>query len=108
MQNRIEKFRQSSIDFKKPGNLSENLRTLMSSNYPKVQYFLLKLFTRFLFTNACKAVSGILLFFLFTSGVIKKNVKRPGFYALTFYIFINNSRSKQNKNPRQIFVDVGK
>ena len=33
----------------------------------------------------------------------------PGFYALVFYIFINNSRSKQNlKNPRHPFVDIGK
>ena len=34
---------------------------------------------------------------------------RPGFYALVFYIFINNSRPKQNKkNPRHRLVDVGK
>ena len=37
------------------------------------------------------------LFILFRSWVICKNVKRPGFYALVFYTFINNSRSKQNK-----------
>ena len=38
-----------------------------------------------------------------------QNVKRPGFYALAFYIFINSSRSKQNKqNPRHAFVDIGK
>ena len=47
-------------------------------------------------------------FILFRSWVIK-NVKRPAFYALVFYIFINNSRSKQNqKNPRHPFVDIGK
>ena len=39
MQNRIQKFGQSSIVFKKPSNLSENLKTLPSSNYPTVQYF---------------------------------------------------------------------
>ena len=39
MQNPIEKFRQSSIVFEKPGILSENLKTLTSSNYPTVQYF---------------------------------------------------------------------
>ena len=39
MQNPIQKFRQSSIVFEKPGILSENLKTLTSSNYPKVQYF---------------------------------------------------------------------
>ena len=40
MQNAIEKFRQSSTVFEKPGILSENLKTLTSSNYPTVQYFL--------------------------------------------------------------------
>ena len=50
MQNAIQKFRQSSIVFEKPGILSENLKTLTSSNYPTVQYFLLKLRTRFLLT----------------------------------------------------------
>ena len=39
MQNPIQKFRQSSIVFEKPGTLSENLETLKSSNYPTVQYF---------------------------------------------------------------------
>ena len=77
MQNPIQKFRQSSIVFEKPGIFSENLKTLTSSNYPTVQYVLLKLCTRF--------------------------------YALIFYIFITNSRSKQNlKNPRHTFVDIGK
>ena len=37
MQNIIQKFRQSSIVFKKPGIFPENLKTLMSSNYPIVQ-----------------------------------------------------------------------
>ena len=39
MQNSIRTFRQSSIAFEKPGILSENLKTLTSSNYPTVQYF---------------------------------------------------------------------
>ena len=50
MQNAIQKFRQSSIVFEKPGTFSENLKTLASSNYPTVQYFLLKLRTSFLLT----------------------------------------------------------
>ena len=50
MQNAIQKFRQSSTVFEKPGNLSENLKILMSSNFPMVQYFLLKLRPRFLLT----------------------------------------------------------
>ena len=43
MKNVIQKFGQSSIVFQKPGVVSENLKTLTSSNYPAVQYFLLKL-----------------------------------------------------------------
>ena len=52
MQKTIQKLRQSSINFEKPGILSENLKTLTSFNYPTVQYFLLKLGTRFLLTIA--------------------------------------------------------
>ena len=64
MQNTIQKFRQSSIVFKKPGILSENLKTLTSSNYPTVQYLLLKLRTRSLLTNVYKRMCGIFLFYL--------------------------------------------
>ena len=56
MQNTIQKFRQSSIVFEKPGILSENLKTLTSSNYPTIQYFLLKLRTRFLLTKVYERV----------------------------------------------------
>ena len=108
MQNPTQKFRQSSIVFEKPGILSENLKTLTSSNYPTVQYFLLKLRTRFLLTNVYKRVCGI-FFISFRSWVICKNLKRPGFYTLVFYTFINNSRSKQNKkNPTHPSVDITK
>ena len=64
MQNAIQKFRQSSIVFEKPGILSENLKTLTSSNYPTVQYFLVKLRTRFLLTNVYKRVWGIFYYFI--------------------------------------------
>ena len=64
MQNTIQKFRQSSIVFEKPGILSEILKTLTSSNYPIVEYFLLKLRTRFLLTNVYKRVCGLFLFHL--------------------------------------------
>ena len=39
MQNPILKFRQNSTVFEKVGILSENLKTLTSSNYSTVQYF---------------------------------------------------------------------
>ena len=42
-----------------------------------------------------KACSGFFLLF-FRSWVICQNQKRHGFYTLVFYIFINNSKSKQN------------
>ena len=64
MQNTIQKFRQSSIVFEKPGILSENLKSLTSSNYPTVQYLLLKLRTRSLLTNVYKRMCGIFLFYL--------------------------------------------
>ena len=85
MQNPTQKFRQSSIVFEKPGILSENLKTLTSSNYPTVQYFLLKLCTHFLLTN------------VYNLELFAKIKKRSGFYTLIFYTFINNSRSKLNK-----------
>ena len=64
MQNTTQKFRQSSIVFEKSAILSENLKTLKSSNYPTAQYFLLKLRTRFLLTNAYKRMCGFFLFYL--------------------------------------------
>ena len=50
MQNAIQKFRQSSIVFEKPGILSENVKTLTRYNYPTVHYFLLKLRSLLLLT----------------------------------------------------------
>ena len=47
----MQKIRQSSINFEKQGFLSEKLKTLTSSHYHRVQYFLLRLRTRFLLTN---------------------------------------------------------
>ena len=37
MQNIIQKFRQSSIVFEKPGIMSKNLKILANSNYSAVQ-----------------------------------------------------------------------
>ena len=50
-----------------------------------------------------------IFFISFGSWVICKNEKRPGFYTLVFYTFINNSRFKQNKkNSAHAFVDITK
>ena len=59
MKNTTQKLRQNSIVFEKPGILSENLKTLTSSNYPTVHHFLLKLRTRFLLTYVYKSACGI-------------------------------------------------
>ena len=62
----MQKFRQSSIVFEKADILSENLKTLTSSNYPTVQYFLLKLRRRSPLTISKKRLCGI-FFILFRS-----------------------------------------
>ena len=63
MQNPIQKFWQNFIVLEKPGLLHENLKTLASSKYLRVQHFLLKFRTRFLVTNVYKKLFGV--FFLF-------------------------------------------
>ena len=85
--------------------MPEQLKTLTSSKYHSVQHFFLKLRTRFLLTNVYKMVFGIFLI-LFRSWVICRNKKRPCFYTL---VFINNSKSKQNKrNSERDFEDIVK
>ena len=64
MQNTIQKLRQNSIVFEKPGILPEKLKTLTSSNYPTFQYFFAKTCTHFLLTNVYKRVCGIFSFYL--------------------------------------------
>ena len=41
-------------------------------------------------------------FISFRSWIICKSKKMPGFYTFVFYIFINNSRSKQNKKKSRV------
>ena len=48
----------------KAGILCENLKTLTSSTYPRVQHFLLKLHTCFLLTIVYKRVCKIFLSYL--------------------------------------------
>ena len=86
MQNTIQKIRKSSIVFEKPGILSENLKTLTSSNYSTVQYFLLKLSTRFLLTNVYKSVCGIFIYFIQILSYLK-NLKNTWFLHTRFLPF---------------------
>ena len=99
MQNPIQKFRQSSTVFEKPGILFENLEILTSSNYLTVQRFLLKLCTRLLLTNVYKRVCGIffILFRLEISGKIKKKLVSTHSF-LTLLLIIQD----QNKNKKKI------
>ena len=82
-----KKCRQSSIVFDRPGILSDNFKTLTSSNYPTVQYLLLKLRTRFLLTNVDKRVHGSFVFYLDLE-LFAKIKKRTGFYKLIFTILL--------------------
>ena len=88
MQNPIQKFRQSSTVFEKPGVSSENLKNLTSSNYPTVQHFLLKLRTRFLLTNLYKRVCGIFLFCLDLE--LSAKIKKTWFLHTRFFTFIQD------------------
>ena len=87
MQNPIQKFRKTSIVFAKPGILSENLKTLTSSNYPAVQYVLLKHHTRFLLTNVYKKMRRI--FSIAICGCLKYSFSSSGSFEFfqTFELF---------------------
>ena len=103
MQNTIQRFKQSSIVFEKPGILSENLKTLTSSNYPTVQYFLLKRRTRFLLTNVYKSVCGIFLFYLdleLFEKIKKDRVSTHSFFTL---LSITQDLNKIREIPHTLF-----
>ena len=109
MQNHILKFRQNSIVFEKPGIiLSENLKTVTSSNYPAFHYFLLKLCTRFLLTNVYKKVCGIFLFCLdleLFAKVLKDLVSTHLFFTLLLITQgLNKMKKSRTSFCRQIQV----
>ena len=104
MQNPIQKIRQNSIVFEKPGMLSESLKTLTSSDYPTVQYFLLILCTRSLLTNIYKIVSWIFIYF-FRSWVINKNVKDLiSVHSFFTFSLITQDLNKIKKIPDTLLV----
>ena len=63
---------------------------------PQSSIFFAKTLHMFPTYHAYKKVLWIVLFCLDLE-LFSKIKKRPDFYTLDFYIFINNSRSKQNK-----------
>ena len=101
----MQKFRQNLIAFEKPGILTENLKTLTSPNYPRVQYFLHTFPT---YQCLQKDVRDF-FYFVWILSYLKKLKKLDLYYTLDFYIFINNSSTKQNKkDPEHVFVEIVK
>ena len=108
MQNVVQKFRQSSIVFEKPGILSKNEKTLTSSATLQFNIFCRNFAHVCYLTMSTKRGLGFFQFCLDLELLINmwKNVVSTHSF-LTF--FINNSRSKQNKEKsRHTFVDIGK
>ena len=104
MRNPIQKCLQNSIVFEKPGFLFEKLKALASSNFHRVQQFLLKPRTRFLLTNVYKSVFGIFLFFLYLELFAKTKQDLVSTYSLFTYFLITQDLNK--KNPEHPFVDI--
>ena len=82
----MQKSRQSSIVFEKPGILSEHFKTLTCSNYATVQYFLLKCRTRFVLTNVYKRVCGIFFLLCLDLALLAK-IKKTWFLHTRFFNF---------------------
>ena len=100
MRNPVKKFRQSPTVFDKPGFLSEKLKTLTSSNYHRVQYFLLKLRTRFLPTNIYKRdFSGFFKFCLDLElfSKIKKGLVSTHLFLTFLFITQDLNKRKQSR-----------
>ena len=77
-------------------------------NFRRVQYFFADIFNTFP-SYQCLQKGARDFFILSRSWVFLQKLKWPGFETLAFYIFINKSRSKQNKkNPEHPFVDINK
>ena len=102
MQNPMQKIRQTSIVFEKPGISSGKLKTLTSSNCPTVQNFSLKLSTRFLLTNVYRSVCGIFLFCLDLE-FFEKILKAWFLHTLAFtFVLITQDLNKIKKIPNKL------
>ena len=108
MQNLIQKLKETTIVLEKPGIWSENLKILTSSNYPNVQYFLLKPRTHFQLTNVYKSVFRVFLFCLDLELFAK--IKKNWFLHTRFlhFLLIALDLNKIKKNPEHPFVDIVK
>ena len=103
MQNPTQKLRQNFIVFEKPGILSENLKTLTSSNYPTVQYFLLKLRMRFLLASVYKRVYVIFLLCLDLELLAKIKKDQVSIHLFFTVLLITQYLSKIKKISNTLF-----
>ena len=98
----IQKFRQGSIAFEKPGILSKNLKTLTSSNYSKVQYFCWNFAHVFYLQLSTKGYVGFFKFYLDLElfAKIKKDlVSTHSFFTL---LLITQDLNKIKKIPHTL------
>ena len=105
MQNLIQKSKQNSIALTKPG-LPENLK-----NFDELQLLYSSIFfaeNLHTFPNYQFLQKGVLDFLCFVQILsYLQKLGGPGFYTLVFYIIIDNSKPKQNKNiPNTLFQSL--
>ena len=99
MQNLRQNFRKSSV-FEKPGIFFSKIEKFLWAPTTTEWIFYAEILQTFP-TDKCLQKSVRDFFILLRSSVVCKNKRRPCLYTLTetrfFYIFINNSISKENK-----------
>ena len=103
MQNAIQKFRQSSIVFEKPGILSENLKTILQFNI-----FCWNFAHVFYLPMSTKRCVGFFLFYvdLELFAKIKKDLVSPhSFFTL---LLITQDPNKIKKSLTHPFADITK
>ena len=109
MQNPIQTEISTKLySFRETRFLSERLKTFTSSNYHRVQYFLLKRRTHFLLTNVCKRVFDLFFFCLDLEllAKIKKDLVSTNSIFTFLLITQDLNEIKKIKNPEHPFLDI--
>ena len=107
MQNPIKKIRQSSFVFEKPSILPENFKLSRAPTALQFSIFCWNFAHVSYLPMSTKACVGFFKFCLDRDLFAK--IKKTWFLHTLLCIFINDSRSKQNKKvPEHPFVDIGK
>ena len=93
---------------------SEQFKTLTSSNYYRIEYILLKFFTRFTLTNIYKRVFrnfsvslDLDLFEKIKTGLVSTHPQKPNRNSCVS-LYITQDLKKIKKNPEHPFVDISK